>query len=94
MNLANTHSIEKPISATLLFKGEGGTTALQILKHQVLKEHTSKVPALLICVVGEVVFENEKGIKESLQSGDYIAIDPLVKHMVTANADSQLILLK
>jgi quercetin dioxygenase-like cupin family protein len=94
MNLANNHSTEKVVSATSLFKGEGSTTALQILKDQVLKEHTSKVPALLICVVGEVVFENEKGIKESLQSGDYIAIEPLVKHMVTANADSQLILLK
>lgn len=94
MNLQNNHSTEKPISATPLFKGEGIATALQVLKNQQLKEHTTKVPALLICVVGKVVFENENGIKETLQSGDYINIEPFVKHWVTGNSDSQLLLLK
>ena len=94
MNLKNSHSAEKPVSAIPLFKGEGIATTLQILQNQQLKEHTTKVPALLICVAGEVVFENEKGIKETLQSGDYIHIAPLVKHWVVGNFDSQLILLK
>jgi len=94
MNLKNNHSTEKSVSSTPLFKGEGVASSLQILKNQELKEHTSKVPALLICVVGEVTFENENGIKETLESGDYVNIEPLVKHWVVGNKDSQLLLLK
>lgn len=94
MNLKNNHSREKPVSAIPFFKGEGITTALQILQNQQLKEHTTKVAALLICVVGEVVFENENGLKLTLQSGDYVPVEPLVKHWVVGNQDSQLLLLK
>ncbi|CAN5397335.1 hypothetical protein BH10BAC1_BH10BAC1_19200 [soil metagenome] len=94
MNLKNNHSTEKPVSATPLFKGEGATVALQILKNQQLKEHTTKVPALLVCVIGEVVFENENGIKETLHPGDYVNIEPIVKHWVVGQEDSQLLLLK
>jgi len=94
MNLKDDHSAEKSVSAIPLFKGEGTVTALQILQDQKLKEHTTKIPALLICVTGEVVFENENGIKETLKSGDYIPIEPLVKHWVLSNVDSQLVLLK
>ena len=94
MNLKNNHSTEKSVYLIPLFKGEGVALSLQILKNQELKEHTSKVPALLICVVGEVTFENENGIKETLESGDYINIDPFVKHWVVGNKDSQLLLLK
>ncbi len=94
MNLKNNHSSEKPVSSIPLFKGEGVTAAIQILQDQQLKEHTSKAPALLICVVGEVIFENENGIKETLASGDYINIEPLVKHWLVGKEDSQLLLLK
>lgn len=94
MNLQSNHSSEKSVSSIPLFKGEGVAAALQILQDQQLKEHTTQVPALLVCVVGEVVFENEKGIKETLESGDYINIEPLVKHWVVGNKDSQLLLLK
>ncbi len=94
MNLKNNHPIEKPVSSILLFKGEGVATALQLLQNQQLKEHTTKVPALLLCVVGEVVFENENGVKETLESGNYINIEPLVKHWLVGNKDSQLLLLK
>lgn len=94
MNLKTHHSAEKSVSAVPLFKGEGIATALQILQNQQLKEHTTKIPALLVCVVGEVVFENENGIKETLQSGDYVNIEPHVKHWVVGKLDSQLLLLK
>jgi len=94
MNLKNNHTAEKAVSAILLFKGEGTATGLQILQNQELKEHTTKVPALLLCILGEVVFENEKGIKETLRNGDYIPIEALVKHWVIAKEDSQLVLLK
>ena len=95
MNIKELHTQEKPVSATSLFKSEqGNATAIQILKGGLLKEHITKTPALLICVEGEVVFENENGIKETLFSGDYIHIEPMVKHWVEGTIESQLILIK
>lgn len=94
MNLKDNHTTDKPVSATQLFKGEGTAATMQILQNQKLKEHVTKIPALLLCVTGEVVFENENGVKETLQSGDYVPIEPLVKHWVVGNVDSQLVLLK
>ncbi len=96
MQLRDKHPADKAVSANLLFKGEEGTsaTALQILKGQQLKEHLTKVPALLVCITGKVVFENENGLKESLSSGDYINIEPMVKHWVDGLEDSQLIVIK
>ena len=95
MNIKDLHTKLKPVSAIPHFKAaEGNVTAIQILNNQLLKEHTTKTPALLVCVIGEVVFENEKGLKEILLPGDYITIEPMVKHWVTALADSQLILIK
>ena len=95
MNIKGLHTQEKPASATSLFKSElGNATAIQILQGGKLKEHITKTPALLICVEGEVVFENENGIKETLFSGDYIHIEPMVKHWVEGTIESQLILIK
>jgi quercetin dioxygenase-like cupin family protein len=95
MNLKELHSQEKPVSATSLFKSEmGNATALQILKGEKLNEHITKIPALLICMEGEVIFENENGIKETLMSGDYVNIEPMVKHWVEGVIDSQLVLIK
>jgi len=96
MQLRDKHPADKPVSASLLFKGEAGTTAtaLQILKGQQLKEHLTRVPALLVCISGQVVFENENGIKESLSPGDYIQIEPMVKHRVDGLEDSHLIVIK
>ncbi len=95
MNIKELHTQEKPVSATSLFKSElGNATAIQILQGGKLKEHITKTPALLICVEGEVVFENENGIKETLFSGDYIHIEPMVKHWVEGTIESQLILIK
>ena len=95
MNIKGLHTQEKPVSATSLFKSElGNATAIQILQGGKLKEHITKTPALLICVKGEVIFENEKGIKEKLLSGDFINIEPMVKHWVDGIIESQLILIK
>ena len=95
MNIKGLHTQEKPVSATYLFKSElGNATAIQILQGGKLKEHITKTPALLICVEGEVVFENENGIKETLFSGDYIHIEQMVKHWVEGTIESQLILIK
>ena len=95
MNIKGLHSREKPVSATSLFKSElGNATAIQILQGEKLKEHITKTPALLICMEGQVVFENEKGIKETLLTGDYVNIEPMVKHWVEGTIESQLILIK
>jgi quercetin dioxygenase-like cupin family protein len=95
MNIKELHTQEKPVSATSLFKSElGNATAIKIQKDGELKEHITKTPALLICVEGEVIFENEKRIKEKLLSGDFINIEPMVKHWVKGIIESQLILIK
>ncbi len=95
MKVSALHDVSKSVSAKALFKGEEGTsTALQLLVGETLKEHTTKVPALLMCIQGEAVFENEKGVKETLLSGDYVLIEPNVKHLVKGIETSQLVLLK
>lgn len=94
MNLADNHSTEKAVSAIQLFKREGSTTAIQLLQNQQLKEHLSKVPAVLICVFGEVTYEDENAKKEVLSSGNYVLIEPNIKHWLNAKSQSQLILLK
>jgi len=40
------------------------------------------------------LFENEKGVKETLITGDYVNIEPMVKHWVEGILESQLILIK
>ena len=95
MNISEQHLIDKAVSAKPFFKmEEGNATAIQILKRELLKEHITKVPALLLCVSGKVIFENEQSHKETLKSGDYVLITPMVKHWVQAEEDSQLVLLK
>jgi len=95
VNIKDLHQDDKPVSAISLFKGDGGNaTSIRILKDQVLKEHITKIAALLVCIEGNVFYEDEKGLKEELRSGDYIQIEPMVKHWVHANMDSHLVLVK
>lgn len=95
MNIKDLLSNEKAVSMGRLFESEKGIVhVVQILQDEQLKEHTSKVPALLLCVIGEVVFENELNVKETMLSGDFVKITPLVKHLIRAKKDSQLILFK
>ena len=95
MKISNLHTQDKEVSAISLFKGELGTsTAIQILKDGKLKEHITKTPALLLCIVGKVNYEDETGQLIELSSGDYVDIIPNVKHWLTASELSQLVLLK
>jgi quercetin dioxygenase-like cupin family protein len=94
-NLSDQHSQEKAVSVVSLFKsGNSVVNSLQILKNESLKEHVSAVPALLICVEGEVVYETEKGEKVQLNTGDYLTIEAHLKHSVLAHRTSQLVLIK
>jgi quercetin dioxygenase-like cupin family protein len=95
VNIKDLHKDDKPVSAISLFKGDGGNaTSIRILKDQKLKEHITQIPALLVCIAGNVFYEDEKGLKEELQPGDYTLIEPMVKHWVQANIDSHLVLVK
>jgi quercetin dioxygenase-like cupin family protein len=95
MNIKDQHAPEKQVSAKNIFEGSTGEVkAIQLLNGGHLKEHITRVPACLICVKGHVVFENEKGLHETLTSGDYIQIEPMVKHWLNGKEDSQLVLVK
>ena len=95
MNLINVHSSDKPVQTQVLFEPtENKVIALQIAKNEQLKEHVTKVPALLICVTGEATFSNENGEKIHLKSGDFIKIPVDVKHWVDAHELSNFLLIK
>jgi quercetin dioxygenase-like cupin family protein len=95
MNLADLHTEDKAVQTKMMFATtEGKVVSLQIQKDKQLKEHITTVPALLVCVKGEVEFENEKGISIALLSGDYVNIEPNIKHWVNAKTDSNLLLIK
>ena len=94
-NISAMHERAQAVSAKPIFKGEEGTVAaLQINQDGLLKEHITKIEALLVCVTGEVIYENEKGFQQTLTNGDYVRIEPMVKHWVKGVQDSQLLLIK
>ena len=95
MNIKDLHTDTKSVSTASLFKTvESTVTSIQILAGEQLKEHITKVPALLICLAGDAVFENEKGIKLTLTTGEYLNIEPHIKHWINAKSVSNLLLIK
>jgi quercetin dioxygenase-like cupin family protein len=94
MNLIDLFTDDKPLQTKRIFASGEGVTAIQLMADAILQEHITKVPAFLVCVTGEVIFENELGIKEKLLPGDYINITPEVKHWINAHRDSLLLLIK
>lgn len=95
MNIQEMHPKEKEVSAIAFFKGEEGATKnIHLSKGAELSKHQSKTPALLICIIGEVVFENQNGVKETLKQGDYVNIEPMVDHWINGVTDSYLLLIK
>jgi len=95
MNIKELHTETKAVSTKPLFKGElGSVLALQIMKDEQFPEHITKTPALLLCVKGHVFFRNVNGFEEELQAGDYINVEPMIRHWVDAVADSDLVLIK
>ncbi|MEQ8547126.1 MAG: hypothetical protein RIC03_04415 [Cyclobacteriaceae bacterium] len=95
MNISGLHISDKSVSAISLFKNEtGNATAIQILKGEKLQEHISTNPAVLICVIGKAVFEDDNGAKKILKPGDYVNIEPKIRHWVLGVVNSQLLLIK
>lgn len=94
-NLVELHQGDKELSAVSLFKGETGlTTAIHLRRDGTLKEHQSKTAALLLCVAGMVIYEDENGQQMRLTAGDYVDIVPNVKHWLLAKETADLLLLK
>jgi len=95
MNLAKVHMEGQMVSAkTIATKTASRVTAIQLLSGGLLKEHITKTPAILLCVLGAVVYEDEKGREVRLSPGDFVEIEPMLKHWLKGVAVSQLLLIK
>lgn len=95
MILKNLHTENKPVQTQVLFEpSESKVVSMQIAKGETLKEHISKVPALLVCVSGNAVYTDEKGAVINLNSGVYVMIEENVKHAVKAIEESDFLLIK
>ncbi len=95
MNIKDLHPADKRVSAKPAFKADNySAVSIQILKGDQLKEHITKTPAYLVCISGSVIFENEEGLMKTIISGDFIIIEPNIKHWVDGLEDSQLLLVR
>ncbi|HEY4618657.1 MAG TPA: hypothetical protein VIH09_10735 [Flavobacterium sp.] len=95
MNLKKLHTENKAVQTKILFSAtEGKVISLQIASGEQLKEHLSKVPTLLVCVAGNAVYKDEKESVINLKSGDYVNIEPEVKHRIDAIEESNFLLIK
>ena len=95
MNLKDLHTELKDVQTVLLFTpSENKVVSLQIAKDKQLAEHITTVPALLVCVSGSGSYGDESGLKLSLKPGDYVKIEPNIKHWVDAFEDSNFLLIK
>ena len=94
MNLKDLHTEEKAVQTNLLFEPKDRVVAMQIAKGEQLKEHITKIPALLVCILGNATYSDENEQKVNLQSGDYVKIEPNIKHRIDALEDSNFLLIK
>ena len=95
MNLKDLHKETLGVQTNMMFPAiDGNIISLQILKNSQLKEHITNVPALLICVTGNATYEDEKGNVTNLFSGDFVKIEPNVKHWINGIENSNLLLIK
>lgn len=95
MILKNLHTENKPVQTQLLFEPKDAKViSLQIARGETLKEHISKIPALLVCISGNAVFTDDKGTVVNLNSGNYVMIEENVKHAVKAIDESNFLLMK
>ena len=94
MNLKDLHTEQKAVQTNAVFEPHEKVISMQIAKGEQLKEHLTKVPALLVCISGNATFGDENNQKINLQSGDYVKIEPNVKHWIDAVDQSNFILIK
>lgn len=94
MNLKNLHTENKVVQTSVLFEPKEKVISLKIAKGEQLKEHITKIPAMLVCISGNATFSDDNNQKIILQSGDYLKIEPNVKHWIDAFEDSNFLLIK
>lgn len=94
MNLKTLLKSDKLLQTKKIFDATEGVTVIHLNAGGSLKEHITAIPALLVCIAGEVFFENEKSYSERMIVGDFISIEPKVKHWVLAEYESTLLLIK
>jgi quercetin dioxygenase-like cupin family protein len=94
LNLFDLHIDNKTIEAKIFYKTASvSAVSISIKQNEELKEHISKTQALLICILGDVDYV-EEGRTKQLKCGDYVIIEPNIKHKLIANLDSNLMLIK
>lgn len=95
MNLSELHAQNLPLETSKLFEAsEGKVIHISLQKNGFLKEHITNVPALLLCISGETVYEDENNANITLKIGDYVNIEANVKHWLVGISQSSLILIK
>jgi quercetin dioxygenase-like cupin family protein len=94
MNLKNLHTENKAVQTSILSEPTEKVISLQIAAGEQLKEHSTKIPAVLVCVSGNAIYKDENGTTIELKNGDYVHIKADVKHSVDAIAESNLLLIK
>lgn len=95
MNLIDKHNDNMPVSEILLFESQVGiTSAFLITEGILLKNQMHRVPALLICIEGNILFQDEKGENKILVSGDLMHIKPLIKYSLRGLKKSQILVIK
>jgi quercetin dioxygenase-like cupin family protein len=79
-----------------LFKAQNGrVTAIRLRAGEVIKEHKSPVPAMLLVVEGIVQYEQpSEGITQSLGRLEYTNIPPDTIHEVTAKTNAYCLLIQ
>lgn len=79
-----------------LFRAQNGRlTAIRLRRGEVIKEHKSPVPAMLLVLEGTVVYNQlADGSEHRLGSLEYLEIPPDATHQVTAETDAYCILIQ
>lgn len=95
MNIKDAHDPSKEVSAVKISDQEqAAVVAIQLLPGAKLKEHMTKVPALLVCVSGAVTYGAADGAEHQLKTGDTVHIPANVVHWLIGSEPSQLLLIK
>jgi len=95
MNIRDKHMIDLPISEVSLFEGQVGiTSSFHIIEEGQLNNQMLQVPVLLICIEGKLIFQEKKGERKTLISGDFLNIKPMIEYNFRGLTDSQILLIK
>lgn len=94
-SISNVFKDEKAIQTKVLFNNvDQKVIVLKIQENEVLKEHVSKVAALLVCINGEAIYKEKDGRTISMKNGDFVEIPKEVLHEVVATKESEFLLIK